>query len=176
MKGVGGETTWDVILCGKTLLETQVTHFSRGPLLVLEFHSIRLSSKNKIFYSSNSSSSWTASSSTSGSSSSTVTSNSTTTFASFSGFSGSYTFVNKSDFEPDGEPLSGTDCDYEFLSISSTSKGGKSRHRSQGKFFSPGFPSPYKKGVRCAYHFMAKYNEKVRVVFQKIDLANHDLR
>jgi hypothetical protein len=81
--------------------------------------------------------------------------------------------LNKSDFEADGEPLSGTDCDFEFLSISSASRG---RHRRQGVFFSPNFPSPYSRGIRCVYHFMAKYNEKVRVVFQKIDLGNDDLR
>lgn len=90
------------------------------------------------------------------------------------GFSGWYKFVNKTTYDSDGEKLSGTLCDFEFLSINSISKGTK--HKTNGKFYSPNYPSSYSRGLKCAYHFMAKYNERVKVTFDKIDLANDDLR
>ncbi|RWS22518.1 cubilin-like protein, partial [Leptotrombidium deliense] len=87
----------------------------------------------------------------------------------YSSFSGKFRFINKSSFESDGELLSGTQCDYQFLSI--TMQG-----RRSGKFFSPDFPSNYPKNIRCAYHFMGKYNEKVKISFERIDLGNEDMR
>ncbi|RWS05776.1 cubilin-like protein, partial [Dinothrombium tinctorium] len=84
------------------------------------------------------------------------------------GFSGKYRFISKKSFEPDGELLSGTHCDYQFLSITMSG-------RRSGKFFSPNFPSNYPKNIHCAYHFMGKYNEKVKILFEKIDLGNEDM-
>ncbi|XP_022257003.1 suppressor of lurcher protein 1-like, partial [Limulus polyphemus] len=83
------------------------------------------------------------------------------------GFRGTYRFLNRSLFLIDGEPLFGTNCDYQFF------RGNKSQ--SKGYFFSPLYPSTYPHNVRCAYHFMGKYNEKVTVNFEKVRLQQGDM-
>ena len=85
------------------------------------------------------------------------------------GFSGTYQFVNKSDFEPEGELQSGSQCDYQFVRISMTDK-------TSGKLYSPNYPSKYPPNANCAYHFFAKYNEKVKVMFESIQLREDDQR
>lgn len=157
--GINENTSPDITLCGKGIPDNLVTHYSRGRRLILEF-SFRVSLRTLTR--------------TTPSSPSNSLNAPTSTSTIPSGFSGTYKFLNKSLFEPDGERLSGTACDYEFLSIQSSSN--SSRHKTEGKFFSPNYPSPYDTSIKCAYHFMAKYNEKVRITFEKIDLGNDDLR
>lgn len=85
------------------------------------------------------------------------------------GFSGTYQFINKSVFEPDGQFLSGSQCDYQFVRLTMTDK-------SSGKLYSPNYPSKYPRQANCAYHFFAKYNEKVKVLFESIQLREDDQR
>ncbi|XP_074600158.1 suppressor of lurcher protein 1-like [Brevipalpus obovatus] len=85
------------------------------------------------------------------------------------GFSGTYRFLNQSLFSSDGE-INSISCDYQFLSILSTS----SSSLSYGRFFSPSFPAKYPADSECVYHFMGKYNERVKIVFEKIVLGNLD--
>lgn len=90
------------------------------------------------------------------------------------GFSGTYKFLNRSDFEQTGgEALSGTPCDYEFLSprIHSVAASGGGAGRdggAGGQFFSPNYPSHYPKHAKCAYYFMAGYQEKGKVVHAEL--------
>ncbi len=130
--GVNEQSEWDTVLCGKTLAESQVTHFSIGPQLIFEFHSDSISNNN-------------------------------------TGFSGTYQFINKSNFESEGELLSGSQCDYQFVRISMNDK-------TSGKLYSPNYPSKYPINTKCAYHFFAKYNEQVKVLFESIQLKNDDVR
>ncbi|KAI9558973.1 putative suppressor of lurcher protein 1 [Daphnia sinensis] len=68
------------------------------------------------------------------------------------GFKGTYRFIRKSKFRSGGQRISGTVCDYQFIS------GGAvvSRHDqppSTNKFYSPLYPSLYPARSRCLYHF-----------------------
>ena len=85
------------------------------------------------------------------------------------GFSGTYQFINKSTFEPEGQLLSGSQCDYQFVRLTMTDK-------ISGKLYSPNYPSKYPQNANCAYHFFAKYNEKVKVLFESIQLREDDQR
>lgn len=130
--GVNEQTEWNALLCGTSLIESQVTHYSVGPLLIFEFHSDSIANNN-------------------------------------TGFSGTYQFINRSNFESEGELLSGSQCDYQFVRISMNDK-------TSGKLYSPNYPSKYPKNTNCAYHFFAKYNEKVKVLFESIQMKNDDVR
>ncbi|CAG2116131.1 unnamed protein product, partial [Medioppia subpectinata] len=85
------------------------------------------------------------------------------------GFSGTYQFVNKSLFQTDGQLLSGSQCDYQFVRLGANDS-------VRGTFYSPDYPSKYPTNANCAYHFFAKYNEKVKVLFQTIQLQEDDQR
>uniref|UniRef100_T1JTV6 CUB domain-containing protein n=1 Tax=Tetranychus urticae TaxID=32264 RepID=T1JTV6_TETUR len=87
------------------------------------------------------------------------------------GFSGTYRFIESSLYKTDGQPLAGSTCDYQFLSISTNSN---ETVPLVGKFFSPNYPNRYPSSSHCAYHFMGKYNERVKVVFEKIVFGNKD--
>ena len=139
-----------VIFCGKIPLDAQSTYYSSSNQLLLQFSYSSVTTPN-------------------------LPSISSSSIPLPSGFSGWYKFVNRSNYELDGEKLSGTLCDYEFLRIDSTTSK-LTKHKTIGKFYSPNYPSSYGRGLKCAYHFMAKYNERVKVTFEKIDLANDDLR
>lgn len=94
---------------------------------------------------------------------------SSSNYAAGKGFKGRYQFQEK--LVSDGEGLPESECDVQFLSISSSTKS-----TSSGRFYSPYHPSKYPSNTVCAYHFMGKFDEKVRVVFQKIAFGNVDLR
>lgn len=68
----------------------------------------------------------------------------------------------------DGVLLPGTSCDYDFES--------GNRTETHGHFYSPLYPSTYPKNVRCAYSFIARFNERVRLTFEKIRLQQGDFR
>ena len=85
------------------------------------------------------------------------------------GFTGTYQFINKSNFEPDGQLMSGSRCDYQFVRLTMDDK-------SSGKLYSPNYPSKYPTNINCAYHFFAIYNEKVKVLFESIQLHDDDQR
>lgn len=87
------------------------------------------------------------------------------------GFKGRFNFVNKTLYTFDGELLTDTVCDQQFLSISSST-----RSTTSGRFASPFYPSKYASNSVCAFHFMGKYNEKVKIVFDKIAFGNIDMR
>lgn len=130
--GVNEHSEWDQILCGHHLTNSEVTHFSIGPMLMFEFHTDSVNTNN-------------------------------------TGFSGTYQFLNKSDFIPEGELLSGSQCDYQFVRLSMNDK-------ISGKLYSPHYPSKYPRNARCAFHFFGKYNEKVKVLFESIQLQSDDVR
>ncbi|CAN7936892.1 unnamed protein product, partial [Ixodes hexagonus] len=82
------------------------------------------------------------------------------------GFRGTYRFISRRNFEVDGVLLPGTSCDYDFES--------GNRTETHGHFYSPLYPSTYPKNVRCAYSFIARFNERVRLTFEKIRLQQGD--
>ncbi|XP_064473488.1 suppressor of lurcher protein 1-like [Ornithodoros turicata] len=82
------------------------------------------------------------------------------------GFRGTFRFINKKNFEVDGTLLPGSLCDYDFVS--------GNRSTSSGHFYSPLFPSTYPKNIQCAYNFIARFNERVRITFEKIRLQRGD--
>lgn len=83
------------------------------------------------------------------------------------GFRGTYRFISKKMFQVDGALLPHTVCDYDFES--------GNRTENHGHFYSPLYPSTYPKNVRCAYSFIARFNERVRLTFEKIRLQQGDL-
>lgn len=83
------------------------------------------------------------------------------------GFRGTYRFLSQKMFETQGNLKPGTLCDYQFFS-------GSTNH-SRGKFYSPQYPSTYPKDIKCTYRFLARYNERVKVMFEHIRLQRGDL-
>ncbi|TGZ47926.1 Uncharacterized protein DBV15_07603 [Temnothorax longispinosus] len=63
------------------------------------------------------------------------------------GFSGTFSFIDRRLFEMDGLLVPGTMCDHEFVSSQSTPQ--------YGRFYSPRYPSSYPKNIRCSYLFRA---------------------
>uniref|UniRef100_T1JI54 CUB domain-containing protein n=1 Tax=Strigamia maritima TaxID=126957 RepID=T1JI54_STRMM len=82
------------------------------------------------------------------------------------GFKGTYKFLSRKFFLIDGELISGTECDYQFLS--------GNHSQSRGRFYSPRYPSNYPKYSRCSYRFLGQFGERVRVVFDKVSLRQGD--
>ncbi|CAB3376899.1 Hypothetical predicted protein [Cloeon dipterum] len=70
-------------------------------------------------------------------------------------------------FLTDGQKVAGTHCDYLFASSNFS--------LSKGKFFSPRFPSNYPPGVSCNYRFAGRSQERVRVVFEELNLQKGDV-
>ncbi|XP_076357775.1 suppressor of lurcher protein 1-like isoform X1 [Tachypleus tridentatus] len=83
------------------------------------------------------------------------------------GFRGTFRFLSKSLFQTDGEPLQGSECEYQFLS-------GNGSH-GNGRFYSPLYPSIYPKNILCAYHFMGVHSERVHLLFEYARLQSGDL-
>lgn len=71
-------------------------------------------------------------------------------------------------YRVDGVAVPNTTCSYRFASA----------NRTEGHvyFYSPLYPSTYPKNVRCLYNFMARFNERVRITFEKIRLQQGDYR
>ncbi|XP_060523819.1 suppressor of lurcher protein 1 [Cylas formicarius] len=84
-----------------------------------------------------------------------------------SGFHGYFRFIDRRSFRIDGLKLTGTMCDYQFVS--------SEQSPTYGKFYSPRYPSTYPKNVRCSYRFNARFKERIRVVFEEISLQRGDL-
>ncbi|XP_059476090.1 suppressor of lurcher protein 1-like isoform X2 [Neocloeon triangulifer] len=84
-----------------------------------------------------------------------------------SGFMGTFRFLDRRLFLTDGQKVPGTHCDYVFTSSNFS--------LSKGKFFSPRFPSSYPAGVSCNYRFTARSHERVRVVFEELNLQKGDV-
>ncbi|XP_077266837.1 CUB domain-containing protein Sol1 isoform X1 [Temnothorax americanus] len=83
------------------------------------------------------------------------------------GFSGTFSFIDRRLFEMDGVLVPGTMCDREFVSSQSTPQ--------YGRFYSPRYPSSYPKNIRCSYLFRARLKERIRLVFEEISLQEGDL-
>ncbi|KAL1491555.1 hypothetical protein ABEB36_012134 [Hypothenemus hampei] len=83
------------------------------------------------------------------------------------GFTGSFSFIDKRLFRTDGILLLNTMCDYQFLS--------GNENPTQGKFYSPRYPSSYPKNIGCTYRFRARYKERIRIVFEEVFLQRGDL-
>lgn len=200
------------IFCGGSLPQSQLVHYSRENVLIMEFHSMDFYQYLNLVHKSDAQHYRDANNNQTddkmindlsfGNSSKNVISggnnsdnnNNSDKIISKFGFSGAYKFLSKNTFKSDGDPLSGTDCDLEFLSIltsnsdnyededddsdsyNSYDKKLKLRSppkgpRMEGKFFSPNFPSTFDPNLKCAYHFMGKFNERVQITFDKIDLS-----
>ncbi|XP_065340086.1 suppressor of lurcher protein 1-like isoform X2 [Cloeon dipterum] len=84
-----------------------------------------------------------------------------------SGFMGTFRFLDRRLFLTDGQKVAGTHCDYLFASSNFS--------LSKGKFFSPRFPSNYPPGVSCNYRFAGRSQERVRVVFEELNLQKSDV-
>ncbi|XP_046459495.1 uncharacterized protein LOC124205943 [Daphnia pulex] len=100
------------------------------------------------------------------------------------GFKGTYRFIRKSKFRSDGQRIAGSACDYQFISIGGGVSGGSSamsRHSNQqqqqpaNKFYSPLYPSLYPARSRCLYHFYGRYQERVKIHFEKLILGDEDV-
>ncbi|EFX79492.1 hypothetical protein DAPPUDRAFT_104146 [Daphnia pulex] len=103
------------------------------------------------------------------------------------GFKGTYRFIRKSKFRSDGQRIAGSACDYQFISIGGGVSGGSSavsRHNNQqqqqqqqpaNKFYSPLYPSLYPARSRCLYHFYGRYQERVKIHFEKLILGDEDV-
>ncbi|UYV67899.1 hypothetical protein LAZ67_5002450 [Cordylochernes scorpioides] len=70
----------------------------------------------------------------------------------------------KGQFETDGEHVGGSTCDFLFAGGNLT----------KGKFFSPNYPSPYPRDVRCTYRFLGKATDRISVVFESLSLQRGD--
>ncbi|KAG0423066.1 hypothetical protein HPB47_001159, partial [Ixodes persulcatus] len=81
-----------------------------------------------------------------------------------SGFRGTYRFLSKKQFETDGFPVADSRCSYLM----------ESANRTSGRFFSPQYPSSYPRDVKCAYRFLGKENERVKVLFEQVRLQRGD--
>ncbi|OWR42527.1 cubilin like protein [Danaus plexippus plexippus] len=84
-----------------------------------------------------------------------------------SGFIGTYRFIDRRNFETDGVKVSGTQCDYVFAS--------QAERPSHGRLYSPRYPSSYPNSVRCNYHFNARKNERIKLVFEELYLQKGDV-
>lgn len=82
------------------------------------------------------------------------------------GFRGTYQFLNKRLFMTEGDKLDASGCDYQFVNTN--------RSLSKGHFYSPRYPSNYPKNVRCAYRFVGKFNEKIKLMFENVSLQQGD--
>ena len=82
--------------------------------------------------------------------------------------------VEKDQFRSDGQRIAGSVCDYQFISKASGQLSGEGLRR--GKFYSPLYPSLYPSRSRCFYHFYARYQERVKIVFEKLVLGDQDSR
>ncbi|CAG9122575.1 unnamed protein product [Plutella xylostella] len=83
------------------------------------------------------------------------------------GFVGTYKFIDRRLFETDGVPVPDTWCDYSFSSAPT---------RGHGRLYSPRYPSTYPSNVRCTYHFHARQNERIKLLFQESFLQKGDER
>lgn len=59
----------------------------------------------------------------------------------------------------------GSQCTYDFY---------RSRNITSGRLFSPKYPQNYPKNSNCLYVFYAMKNERVKVIFQNIQLEKID--
>ncbi|KAG1676191.1 Suppressor of lurcher protein 1 [Nymphon striatum] len=82
------------------------------------------------------------------------------------GFRGTYRFIKKKQYITDGEKVPDTKCDYQFSSSWTNS--------SRGRFFSPLYPSLFKRGSKCSYRFVGYIHERVRVIFEKVSFEKSD--
>ncbi|VEN50840.1 unnamed protein product, partial [Callosobruchus maculatus] len=70
-------------------------------------------------------------------------------------------------FRTDGMKLPSTMCDYQFISSDHSA--------AYGKFYSPRYPSTYPKNIRCSYRFRARYKERIRIIFEEVNLQKGDI-
>ncbi|XP_049870975.1 suppressor of lurcher protein 1 isoform X2 [Pectinophora gossypiella] len=82
------------------------------------------------------------------------------------GFIGTYRFIDRRNFETDGVKVPETWCDYVFNS--------QPNRPSHGRLYSPRYPSSYPSNVRCTYHFNARQNERIKLVFEESFLQKGD--
>ncbi|XP_067675156.1 suppressor of lurcher protein 1-like isoform X1 [Haliotis asinina] len=78
----------------------------------------------------------------------------------FTGFQGRYQFLDKEQFVISGTKMHGTQCTYYF----------DSNNTKSGRLFSPFYPQNYQPMSKCQYHFQAKQGDKVRILFENIQL------
>ncbi|XP_021203345.1 suppressor of lurcher protein 1 [Bombyx mori] len=83
------------------------------------------------------------------------------------GFVGTYRFIDRRNFETDGIRVPDTWCDYVF-----NSQPNKPVH---GRLYSPRYPSSYPSNMRCNYHFNARQNERIKLVFDESFLQKGDM-
>ncbi|KAL3255692.1 hypothetical protein MRX96_017267 [Rhipicephalus microplus] len=81
-----------------------------------------------------------------------------------SGFRGTYRFLSKRQFETDGVSVPDSRCSFIM----------DSGNRSSGRFFSPQYPSSYPRDIKCAYSFLGRENERVKVLFEQVRLQRGD--
>ncbi|XP_065213113.1 suppressor of lurcher protein 1-like isoform X2 [Planococcus citri] len=81
------------------------------------------------------------------------------------GFIGTFRFLDKRIFETDGRQISGTTCDQQFESGNSSQ---------QGRFYSPRYPASYPRSIRCFYHFKARPEERIKLVFEELMFQKGD--
>ncbi|KOC68946.1 Tolloid-like protein 1 [Habropoda laboriosa] len=74
-------------------------------------------------------------------------------------FSGTYAFINASEFEV-GTPAPSTPCSFTV----------NSEHKRNGNILSPTYPGTYPKGLTCSYQFTGKAGQRVRLEFRDFDL------
>ncbi|RVE54604.1 hypothetical protein evm_000725 [Chilo suppressalis] len=82
------------------------------------------------------------------------------------GFVGTYRFIDRRNFETDGIPVPDTWCDYVFNS--------QPNRPAHGRLYSPRYPSSYPSNIRCTYHFNARQNERIKLVFEESFLQKGD--
>ncbi|XP_060802249.1 suppressor of lurcher protein 1 [Amyelois transitella] len=82
------------------------------------------------------------------------------------GFVGNYRFIDRKNFETDGVQVPDTWCDYVFNS--------QPNRPTFGRLYSPRYPSSYPSNVRCTYHFNARQNERIKLVFEESFLQKGD--
>lgn len=68
------------------------------------------------------------------------------------------------DFQTEGALIEDTSCDYVMESV----------NRTEGRFFSPQYPSNYPRESRCSYQFLGRETERVKLVFGQIRLQKGD--
>lgn len=71
-------------------------------------------------------------------------------------------------FQTEGEQILGTRCDYQFVNMN--------KSVTRGRFYSPRYPSNYPPNTRCAYLFIGKLKEKVKLIFENVSLYHGDDR
>ncbi|XKL62079.1 hypothetical protein PGB90_001912 [Kerria lacca] len=83
----------------------------------------------------------------------------------FTGFIGTFRFLDRRIFETDGRQINNTICDQQFES------GSNSQH---GRFYSPRYPASYPRSIRCFYHFKARSEERIKLVFEELVFQKGD--